>query len=440
MSNYPILKLLAGAALLATLSSAAADAPKIETWTTSNGARVYYVAAPEIPIVDLRVVFAGGSARDGDKPGLASLTSALLDEATEALDADALGEALAETGSVVRTGSMRDMAFASLRSMVEPRYLDPSVALFADILGKPAFADADIERLRQRTLVSIKRDAESPGTIAQDAFYRAVYADHPYATPVKGTEASVKAITAADIKAFYQRYYVAKNAVIGIVGAVDKRAAKALSEQITAAMAAGGAAPALPKVAPLRESNSVTIEHPSIQSHVRMGQPGMRRGDPDYFPLLVGNHVLGGNGLVSLLFDEVRDKRGLSYSVYSYFAPMSETGPFISGLQTDASQLEEAETVLRDTIAGFVRNGPDPEALKEAKMNLVGGFPLQISTNTKIIDYVTMIGFYDLPLDYLETFTDSVEAVTMDDVRDAFARRLSVDKMVSVRVGGAAGG
>ena len=165
----------------------------------------------------------------------------------------------------------------------------------------------------------------------------------------------------------------------------------------------------------------------------------MKRGDPDYFPLYVGNHILGGSGLVSILFEEIREKRALSYSAYSYFSPMREKGAFIAGLSTRADQADEALRVLRDVISSFIENGPAEKALEAAKKNITGGFPLRIDSNSNLLGYATIIGFYNLPLDYLETFNDKVMAVSLDDIKSAMARRIDPDKLVAVMVGPLAG-
>lgn len=168
-----------------------------------------------------------------------------------------------------------------------------------------------------------------------------------------------------------------------------------------------------------------------------MGQPGMHRGDPDYFPLYVGNHILGGSGLVSQLSQEVREKRGLSYSVYSYFSPMRRSGPFIIGAQTKNSQVDEAVAVIQQTLQRYLDNGPTEQELIAAKQNISGGFPLRIASNSKIVEYLAMIAFYDLPLDFLETFVTKVEAVTREQIHQAFKRRLDPDGFVVVTVGNA---
>ena len=421
-------------------ANSVAAAPKIEAWTSPSGARVNFVSAMELPMVDIRIVFAAGSSRDGERPGAAHFVNALLAEGAGEFDSNAFSERIAATGAEFDTGALRDMAWVALRSLSDAEYLQPSLTLLAAVLSAPRF-DADaIERIRANTLVRLKHDGQSPGTVARRAFFRAVFRDHPYASPVPGTVDAVAALDGAAIRAFHQRYYVQQNAIISIVGALTRAQAEEIATALSKDMPSGSAAERLPAVTGLADRIEQHIEFPSIQSHVYIGQPGMKRGDPDYFALLVGNHVLGGGGLVSILFDEVREKRGLSYSVNSYFSPMTELGPFIASLQTDNSQQAEAIAVMREEIEKFVLAGPDPAALDAAKQNLIGGFPLRIDSNKKIVEYLSMIGFYDLPLDYLETFPERVAAIDVAAVKDAFTRRLHPDKMVTVVVGKQADG
>lgn len=424
---------LAIAALLVSAGAGGA-ALDIQTWQTANGARVYFVPAPEIPMLDVRVVFAAGSARDGAQAGVANLTNALLKDGAGTRDADAFSSALGATGAAIQTGAERDMAHASLRTLAEPQYAEPALALLVDALAAPRFDPDAIERVKARVLIGLKHKQQSPEEIAEDTFYASVYAKHPYASPPDGTAAGVAALGRDDVVTFHRQHYVARNAVIAIVGASDRGRAEAIAEQVSKPLAAGERAPALPDVAPTR-AQAQRVEFPSIQSHVRVGLPGISRGDPDYFPLLVGNHALGGNSLVSILFREIRGARGLSYSAYSYFVPMARPGPFIAVLQTDQSQEAEALTVLNEVIARFVKNGPPTDDLLAAKQNLVGGFPLRIGSNAQIAEYIAMIGFYDLPLDYLATFTAKVEQVTAADVKTAFAKHVALDELITVVVG-----
>ena len=271
--------------------------------------------------------------------------------------------------------------------------------------------------------------------MGKKAFYRNLFGEHPYAGDPLGDKASVESLTRDDLLDFYRRYYVARNLVVAMVGAVDRSQAVRIAERLTAGLAEGEAAPAVPPVPGLTAGQLKRLDFPSSQSHLFAGQPGMRRGDPDYFTLYVGNHVLGGNGLVSQLSQEVREKRGLSYSVYSYFLPMQQDGPFMMGLQTKNSQVDDARQVLMDTLRRFREQGPTAEELQAAKQNITGGFPLRIASNSKIVQYLAMIGFYNLPLDYLDVFNDKIEAVTAEQIRDAFRRRLDPERFVTVVVG-----
>lgn len=422
--------------LLALVALPLQAAPQIQHWTTDNGLRVYYVQAPELPMTDLRLVFDAGSARDGAQPGLAQLTNGLLDSGAGDWDADAIAERFAAVGAQYGAGAARDMAWVSLRSLSEPDWFAPAFETFLAVVGQPRFAEADFERTRRQAFVALQAQAQDPGEIASKALYAALYGDHPYAHPPLGTRESLEALRRTDLAAFHARHYVARNGVLAIVGDLDRAAAEALAARVGAALPAGEPAPALPPVPTLEEPRTLRIPFPSEQAHVYLGAPGMRRGDPDYFALYLGNHVLGGSGFTSRLMKEVRVARGLSYSVYSYFLPMAMEGPFLTGLQTRVDQADEAVTVARDTLATFVAEGPSAEEYRASLANITGGFPLRVASNSDIVQYLAMIGFYGLPLDYLDRFNDRVQAVSIADIQDAFARRLDPGRMITVIVGG----
>lgn len=421
---------------LLVVSNISFAGPKIEQWQTKNGAKVFYVNAPQLPIVDLRIVFDAGSARDADKPGLAALTNSLLDEGTGALNADQVAEQFEGIGAQFGGSSLRDMAVVSIRSLSDKVILDKAIDLFSNVVAKPTFPEASFERNRKAMLVGLKVAKQRPNSIASKTYYKQLYGDHPYAIDGSGTEESLTVMARQDVMDYHKRYYVANNAMVAIVGAVSRADAEKLAERVTSGLVAGEAAPKLAKVKPLAAAITKRIKHKSQQTHILVGQPGMHRGDPDYITLYVGNHVLGGSGLVSRLSDQVREQRGLAYSAYSYFSPMREDGPFTMGLQTKNSQADEALALLNNIIKDYVDNGPTEEELKRSKQNITGGFALRVDSNKKIIGYIAMIGFYGLPLDYLDTFNESVEAVTVDKIKDAFKRRIHPDKLVTVMVGG----
>ncbi|MCF6281700.1 MAG: insulinase family protein [Candidatus Polarisedimenticolaceae bacterium] len=409
--------------------------PVIQSWQTSNGAKVLFVPAPEIPMLDVRIVFDAGSARSVDKAGLASLTNAMLSESVGEWSADQVAERLESVGANLSSGARRDMAWLGVRSLTEAHALSVALETLTAMLAEPQFAKGDMERLRKMMLVGLSRSEQSPGSVAAKAFSKRLFGDHPYASDPNGTVASIEAMSRDDLVMFHDQYYVGNNATIAITGAIDRQQAEKIAEQVIGQLPAGQAAVKLPTVAKLDTAYEQRIEFPSSQSHILLGQPGMKRGDPDYFVLYVGNHILGGSGLVSILSDEVREKRGLSYSTYSYFAPMRQYGQFQMGLQTKTSQVDEALKVLRDTLQRYIDNGPTAAQLTAAKENITGGFPLRIASNSKIVEYLTMIGFYGLPLDYLDRFNSRVEAVSVTDIKEAFARRLNPQKLVTVVVG-----
>ncbi|HGX92857.1 MAG TPA: insulinase family protein [Candidatus Tenderia sp.] len=415
---------------------AAQATPDIQHWNTSNQAQVFFVEAPELPMVDIRIIFNAASAHDGDKPGTALLTNGLLNEGTPQMNADQIAERFESLGAEFGSASLKDMAVVSLRSLTQKELLDPAVDTLAALLSQPTFPKENLERERKRLLTSLQAKKQSPGAIASEMFFKGIYQDHPYAAESSGTEASVKAIKRSDLVAFHQRYYVGSNATVAIVGAVSKKQAQALAEKVIGSLPQGKPAAAIAKVKPLTQGRTLTTFFPSSQTHILVGQPGMTRDDPDYFPLYVGNHILGGSGLVSRLSEEVREKRGLSYSAYSYFSPMRQQGPFQMGLQTRNDQADEALKVMMETLQTFIKEGPQATELEAAKQNLTGGFALRLDSNKKIIEYVAMIGFYDLPLDYLNTLLSRIESVTTEQIQEAFSRRITPDRMVTVMVGG----
>jgi len=412
--------------------------PKIEHWQTSNGARVFFVAAPELAMVDIEVVFDAGSARDGDLSGTALLTNAMLNEGAAGLNTNQIAAEFENVGAQFSNSSERDMAVLSMRSLTADFALKPALATFRNVLTQPDFPVTSFERLQKQMFIGLQAEKQSPAAIASRAFYTNLYGKHPYAAMPSGDESSVEKLNIAALKAFYQQYYVAKNATVVLVGALNTQQAKDIAEQLLAGLPAGKVAAPLTPVAALSNAKTITIEHPSSQTHIVMGQPGTSRHDPDYFALYVGNHILGGSGLVSQLSNEIREKRGLSYSVYSYFRPMRELGPYQFGLQTRNDQAKEALDVMQKTLNDFIDKGPTEAELTAAKQNITGGFALRVDSNSKIADYTAMIGFYGLPLDYLDTFNASVNSISIQQIKDAYSRRVHPDKMVTILVGGQA--
>ncbi|RPJ48631.1 MAG: insulinase family protein [Betaproteobacteria bacterium] len=409
----------------------------IESWQTASGAKVYFVANRSLPMLDISVDFPAGSAYDTrDKSGVAAMTHGLLRMGADGLAEDDIARRFADVGAVVGGRFDSDRAGLSLRTLSDVQRRGPALELFARILRAPEFPATVLDREKVRQIGALKEADLKPDTQAGRTFYRLLYREHPYALRSVGDVDTVGAITRADLVSFYQRHYVANRAVIAIMGDVSRAEAEAIAEQVTGGLQrATGAAPALPPVESLEGAITRLVAHPAAQSHILIGAPGIRRDDPDYFPLFVGNYILGGGGFVSRITEEVRQKRGLAYSAYSYFSPLQARGPFVIGMQTRRDQADEALAVVRKTLRDFVSNGPTAEELQAAKQNIVGGFPMRIDSNRKIHEYLSVIGFYGLPISYLEDFVGNVERVTVADIKSAFVRHVNPDQLVTVVVG-----
>ncbi len=434
---------LAGAAALAGMSGAHAALP-IQHWTLANGAKIYLVSTNALPIVDMQVDFDAGSRRDpAPQAGLASTTAAMVEKGVRAgkggepaLDQNALGEAWADLGASFDVSAGTDRTSYSLRTLSDPALLNKAVTLASREIGEPAFPDDVWQRERERINAAIKEANTKPATVAGRAFAQAVYGTHPYGQEV--TEETLARIDTAAMRQRYQQLMVPCRAKLSIVGAVTRAEAETLANTLLSRLPGPEACTPLPAIAPvaaLTAAKDERIPFDSAQAHVFIGQTGYPRKDPDHFALTLGNYVLGGGGFVSRLTDQVREKRGLTYSIYSGFAPGLEAGAFRIGFQTRPDQAEEAVKVSREVLAKFVAEGPTASELKAAKDNVIGGFPLLLDSNRKLIGNVANIAWHDLPLDYLDTWTARMNAVTAADIKAAFQRKLQPERMVTVVVG-----
>lgn len=407
----------------------------IESWQTRNGTKVLFVQAQELPLLDVRLVFDAGAARDGELGGLASTVSRMLDEGTPTRDTTAIAAAFEQVGASYSASSYRDMAVAELRVLSDPAFREPALEVFRDVVAQPAFPAEPFRRIQQGSEVGQQQQEQSPAALASRLFYQHAYGTHPYAQPPSGSRASLALLGRDDLVRFHQRYYVARNLTIALVGDIPLSEAKVVAEQLSAALPAGEPAPALPEVARLRAARHLHHEFPSQQTHILLGAPGIKRGDADHYALQVGNEILGGGAFTSLLMREIRQKRGLTYGVYSGFTPMRAEGPFLISLSTRADQSQEALRLTRQILGNFVKQGPDEAAVNEAKASIIQGFPMSASSNASIVGYLGAIGFYDLPLDYLDQYLARISAVTADDVRKAFRRHVRPDRLLAVTVG-----
>lgn len=432
----PIIKIVI-CLIMGLFMHAAFAALPIQNWQTANGARVYFIENHDLPILDVSVEFGAGSRLDTpEQSGRASLTLHMLDLGAGGLSEDQIATTLADTGAQLGSHFSLDRAGMSLRTLSSASERNQSLDILARMIQQPAFSDKIIAREKARYIARLKEASTQPSYIADRALMKMLYGDHPYGFNESGEVDTIGALQRKDLLAFYKAYYVSSNAVVSLIGDVSRAEAEAIAESLTKDLPAKGGQKALPPVN-IPKAGIKKIPHPATQSHIQLAYPGITRTDPDYFPLLVGNHVLGGGGFTSRLMDEIRQKRGLAYSVFSYFSPFAEQGPFQIGLQTKKEQADEALKITQNVLTNFVKEGPTEKELKAAKQNIIGGFPLRIDSNKKILRYLAMIGFYQLPLSYIEDYLLSVENVTAEQIKKAYQRRINPEGVVTVVVGAA---
>lgn len=408
---------------------------KIEKWLTKNGVQVIFYPTMEVPMLDVSLAFAAGSAYDGDQYGLSALTSRLMNQGNAGRDATAIAESLADVGAQYKAEVNRDMVIFNLRTLVAKDALAKASSTFAQIINHPDFLDYEFSREKKQQMMAIEQRQESSEEVANLHFFQALYKQHPYAHPVNGTNETVKAINMSQVIEFNKRYYVAKNAILVMVGAIDSETAHQFANQLIQELPEGQPAPSIPKATQLTQAESINLPFSSSQTVIRLGQIGIDHHDPNYFPLIVGNYILGGGALVSRLAIEVREKQGLTYGIDSQFVPMSGKGPFLISLSTKNKQTKDALDIIQNVLRTYIDKGPTDEEMIAAKQYLTGSFPLSLSGNRSIASILLRMTFYQLPEDFLDTYLARINAVSGEQVAQAFKQQVNLDKLLLITVG-----
>lgn len=407
---------------------------EIQRWITNKNVPVYYVHRPELPMVDISLVFDAGSARDGKQYGLANLTSRMLVHGAGGLSADQIMAHFDSIGARYGTSTSRDTNTIRMRTLTE--HLQKSIAMLNTIVSSPDFTNEALAQLKTRTLTTIHKQKQEPRTIAGITLYKALYGDHPYAHPRIGEEQTIKTITQDQVKDFHRRYFVNSNLQLAIVGDISKNQAQALATDITNKLVIGAPAPLIPPVKLQTVARKIHVPFDSNQAHVYVAQLALGYNDPDYFPLYVANHIFGGSGFGSRLLEEVRVKHGYAYSAWSYLLPQRLYGPFIIGFQTHTDQADSATTLVYQLLKEYIRNGPKKEELELSKDHIRGSFPLRISSNKQISNWVQRTAIEQLDLNYTNTFTSKTDQVTREEIINTLQKRIHPDKMLTITVGG----
>lgn len=434
MKKNNLIILILGLCLL-SFHALAKPVLNIQHWTTKNGVKVYFVRAPQLPMLDLQLTFTAGSVYDGDLYGLSELTSSMIGEGTPTMSADQIAAAFDDIGAQFSTGIDRDRAIISLRTLTDPNYLSKAISLFREVLLKPTFPLKELQYEKNQALASIKIDEQDPATIAKNKFYREAYGNFGYAHSSVGTSSSIPKITQQEVINFYHQYYVAKNAYLTLVGDITSQQAHDIAKTIIEKLPQGEQAK---KFNLVPKTSAPIIKHitfPSKQTTIIVGQIGITRHNPNYFSLMVGNHILGGSGLTSILYKQIREKRGFAYAVGSKFLLWRYRGPFLLFLQTKSDQTKAALSVVKSTLQDFLEKGPSKEQLKAAKLNLIGSFPIALDSNSKIESTVSNIAFYHLPLNYLDHYRQYVDKVSLPEIKKSFQKEINLNKLIIITVG-----
>lgn len=422
---------------ISTMTWAAANKPilPIMHWQTTNGVKVYFVPTKQLPILDVRMAFDAGSARDGKLAGLSAITNALIGQSTHQANTQAIAAQFDSIGAQFQSHIDRDKAVLSLRTRTEPAQMHIALATFSNVLTDATFPQNTVDRLKKQALLSVKLQDQDPNAVANKAFYHLLYRNTPYAHAPDGNANTLSRITAKDIQHFYQQYYVARNAVMVLVGNINQKQAQHIATQIADHLPKGKPAPNQPLAHPSTPGVTKTIVFPATQTTIMLGQVGINRQNPDYVPLYVGNYILGGGDFASRLFKTVRIKAGLTYGINSYFLPLQANGPFVISLKTRNAAAKHALGLTQQVLQQFLTQGPSQAELVAAKKHITGRFAGQLSSNHDIANTVLSMAFYHLPMNYLDVFRDHINQVSIQDIRHAFTNTLDPNAMNVVLVG-----
>ncbi|STZ77332.1 M16 family metallopeptidase [Bergeriella denitrificans] len=414
----------------------AAHAVDIQRWRTPEGTQILLVERRDNPIVDMEITFkgAGSASNPKGKSQVAEFTAALLTDGTKTLDEEAFKAKTNDLAVYLSSGSDRESASVSLRSLSRPAPLKEAAALLNQSLTQPRFEEHVFRRRQSQAVTALQQMETTPDFTAGRAFTRLAYPNHPYGGSAQTTVDSLKNVTPDDIRAFHRAHYGRDNAVVAIVGDINRRRAERLVRAALKDLPAHAAAPNIPPV-PAQPAAQQNIPFAGEQAKVILGLPLITRKDPDYYALVAGNYILGGGGFDSRLMKQLRDRKGYTYGVHSSLDPAGEAGPFTVSFATQKKNTRAALDDTRAVIRQFIAEGPTEAELQQAKDNIVGSFPLRFDSNAKLLGYLSLIGEYGLPDDYLEAYPKAIAALTVEQVREAWQRRVNPDALHIVVVG-----
>ncbi len=431
--------LAAASVVIALLLVGSANAAtKITEVISPGGIKAWLVEEHSIPMLAFEISFMGGAALDpAGKEGVANLLSGLLDEGAGELDSFAFQERLEDLAISLSFQAGRDTFNGSLRTLTENR--DEAFRLLGLALNEARFDAEPVERIRGQILVGIRRGKENPNRIISQAFFREAFPGHVYSRLVRGTEETLSAITADDLRQFVKTRLARDNMIVGVVGDVTPEELGLLLDKALAALPAVSDPYDSPDAVVPASGETLIVRKEIPQSIVMWGLNGIKRKDPDYFAAVLLNHVLGGGSFSSRLYDEIREKRGLAYSVYSSLYPLQKAGLFLGGVGTANERVAESLGLVRDQIRDIGENGISAEELENAKTYVTGSFPLRLNSNSRIASTLIGLQMFELGIDYLDRRSAIINGVTIEDIQAMTARLFRADDMLTIIVGDPSG-
>jgi len=428
------IKHLAVSLMLVFIPLMAHAVPEIQQARLDNGLRVLLIEAHNIPMVSMSLSMVGGSRFDPQgKGGAASFLAGMLSDHTAVYDNEAWADYL--DAEAIRLGAGAGRESLSFSVTVLKEVLGEGAKALAEALLKPGWDAERFAILREDAVSAAEKAREDPGDRASERLTEVLFGQHSYGHRSGGSVESLPRIELDDLKRLYEAQLLPQGAVLAVSGDVTMDELLQVISPLFADWKGKPERGLFDLRKPKMEPGVYAVEMDSTQAHLVFGRLGPARLDADVLPALVLNHIMGGGGFGSVLMDEVREKRGLAYSVYSYFQPLAVPGPYIINLQTRADQADVAGDVVRDVLADMFEHGVSRKQLEDAKANMVGGFAQKIDSNRERVSLMTMIGMYDLPLDYLSSWTDRIKAVSLEDVRKVAVKYLDPKAWTLVRVG-----
>ncbi|HEX6110984.1 MAG TPA: pitrilysin family protein [Geminicoccaceae bacterium] len=412
-------------------------ASKVEHVVSPGGIEAYLIPEHSIPFLSLALHFKGGSALDpAGKEGLAYMVSGLLDEGAGELDSQAFRTELEDLAIRLSFEATRDAFTGQLKTLTKHR--ERAFELLRLALSEPRFDAEPVERIRYQVQADLRRRAEDPDYVVSRTWFETAFPDHPYGKPTQGTVESLANVTSEDLRQFVRARLAKDNLVIGVAGDVTAEQLGVLLDRAFGDLPATSAPIDLPQAEPAADG-TIVVRKDVPQSRVLFGQEGLPRDDPDFYAAYVANHILGGGGFGSRLTEEVREKRGLAYSVYSYLYPMDHAPLWLGGVGTANAAVNESIRLVRAEVARMAAGDVDAATLADAKTYITGSFPLRLTSNDQIASMLVSMQVNDLGIDYLERRNDYIEAVTLADVRRVAERLYDPDQLLTVVVGAPTG-